>query len=452
MAVSKVEGWFPGDPASRLANGLRRTLGAGVATMPRTARSLYSGFVLGDDREEPPEVADDFKASGLSHLLVVSGENVAFVLALFAPVLSRLGLRSRLLFGLAVLCVFGVLTRWEPSVMRAEAMAAIALIAATAGRPASTLRVLALAVTTVLVIDPLLVGSVGFLLSVGACAGIALLAGPIVRILPGPRPLAAAAAVTIAAQVGVAPILVPVFGGLPVASLPANLLALPAAGPVTIYGIFAGLPAGILGPPVATALHLPTHAMVWWVATVARLSARAPLGQLTLGPLVALAAAAGLAAWARARGSPQVMALGVTGVGAVLVVAALPALRPAGAMGDEVAGGARLWRGGGATLLVVDGAPSPQQLLTSLRTSNVGRLDVLVVVRPGAMAATAIAPVAARYPPRLLLAPEAERLQNAVVPAVGARYNVGEFRITVTSLKPRLAVEVRSARAPPAGP
>ena len=119
------------------------------------------------------------------------------------------------------------------------------------GRPSSRLRVLALAVTVLLLIDPLLVHSVGFLLSVGACVGIAVLARPLTDLLPGPRGLITPLAVTMAAQVGVAPVLVPVFGGVPVASLPANLLAVPAAGPVMMWGLAAGLPAGVLGGTVA---------------------------------------------------------------------------------------------------------------------------------------------------------------------------------------------------------
>ena len=118
LSVDAVGGWRPGDPVSRVANGVRRTLLAGASSLPRRQRALFAGFVLGDDREQPVEVADDFRASGLAHLLVVSGENVAFVLALAGPLLRRLPLAGRLAVALAVLLLFGVLTRWEPSVLR----------------------------------------------------------------------------------------------------------------------------------------------------------------------------------------------------------------------------------------------------------------------------------------------------------------------------------------------
>ena len=287
MTVAEVGRWSPGAAPSRLANGLRRTLVSGAESMTPERRALYAGFVLGDDRGQPVEITDDFRAAGLSHLLVVSGQNVAFVLALLSPLLRRLRLGWRLVAGLVLLLLFGVLTRWEPSVLRAEAMAALALVAATLGRQASGLRILALAATGLLLVDPLLVGSIGFLLSVGASAGILLLAGPIARLIPGPRPLAQALAVTVAAQVGVAPILVPVFDGLPVAALPANLLAVPVAGPLMMWGLAAGLPAGLIGGLFARIVHLPTEALVAWVAAVARWGAAAPLGRLRLPHLVA---------------------------------------------------------------------------------------------------------------------------------------------------------------------
>ncbi|HUQ62301.1 MAG TPA: ComEC/Rec2 family competence protein [Acidimicrobiales bacterium] len=446
MTVTAAEAWAPGDPATRLANGLRRTLVDGAASLPPERRSLYAGFVLGDDREEPVEIADDFKASGLSHLLVVSGENVAFVLALFAPVLSRLGLRSRLVIGLVVLGLFGVLTRWEPSVMRAEAMAALALVAATIGRPMSSIRLLALAVTAVLLIDPLLVGSVGFLLSVGACTGIALLSAPIAEALPGPRSLASAASVTLGAQVGVAPVLVPVFGSLPVASLPANLLALPAAGPLTIWGLVAGLPAGILGAPVAPLLHVPTDLMVGWVAAVARFSARVPLGELRATHMLVIAVVLVTWWWARSHHSARTLRWCAVAAGAVVMAAAVPALHPTDMAGKEVAEGARLWRQGGTTVFVVEGRPSPERLLDAMHKESVRHLDILVVTRPGVMAARSVTPLLSRYPARLLLAPESDRLKRAVVPEMGSGYRAGQLVVTVGAIRPGLAVTVRSGR------
>jgi competence protein ComEC len=73
MTVSGASFDSSGNVPSRLANGVRRTLLGGADVLPAARRALFAGFVLGDDRDQRPEVTDDFRASGLSHLLVVSG-------------------------------------------------------------------------------------------------------------------------------------------------------------------------------------------------------------------------------------------------------------------------------------------------------------------------------------------------------------------------------------------
>ncbi|HKE76394.1 MAG TPA: ComEC/Rec2 family competence protein, partial [Acidimicrobiales bacterium] len=221
LDVATVVGWRPGAGLSRAANGLRRTLAAGAEVLPARQRALLAGVTLGDDRDQPPDMTDAFRAAGLTHLLAVSGENVAFALLIVTPVLTRLRFGPRLVVTLAVLAGFALLTRAEPSVLRATAMASVTAIAAALGRPATALRTLALGVAGMLLVDPLLVTSVGFQLSVAGTAGIVVGAHHIAPLVPGPRWLATPLAVTLAAQTAVAPILVATFGSVPVASLPA---------------------------------------------------------------------------------------------------------------------------------------------------------------------------------------------------------------------------------------
>ena len=408
LSVTSVGAHVGASGPSGWANTLRRTLARGAASLPAEERALFTGLVLGDDREQSEETAEEFRAAGLSHLLAVSGQNVAFVLAAAWPVLRLVGLRGRWLMALALLGLFGVMTRWEPSVLRAEAMAGLALTAGTVGRPASTLRVLALAVSGLLLIDPMLVRSIGFLLSVGACVGIAVLAGPLARRLPGPRPVALAAAVTLAAQVGVAPVLAPVFGGVPVAAVPANLLAVAAAGPVMTWGMTAGLLAGLAPPGVAAAIHLPTHLLLAWIAGVASWAAGLPLSTLSLAG-VAVAVGLALALGRRPR----------TALAGLAVLALLPVwagTRPVA--GRAVAGGPHLWRAGRATVLVADATARPADVLAGLRAAGVRRIDAVVMER-GSPAARALDPVLARYPPR------------AVLSAPGTVARVGPLTVTV---------------------
>ena len=120
-------------PLDRAANGLRRLVLAGSTHLQPVDRALLAGFLLGDTRGVPPELTEQFRAAGLTHLTAVSGENVAFVMALFAPLLRRSGLRGRVVLALVVLVCFGTMTRWEPSVLRAIAMATVALLAGALG-------------------------------------------------------------------------------------------------------------------------------------------------------------------------------------------------------------------------------------------------------------------------------------------------------------------------------
>ena len=299
LTVHSVGEWQPGAAPWRAANWLRRLLVDGAGSLPAERRALLVGLVLGDDRDQPPELDEAFERAGLTHLLAVSGQNVAFVLAVAAPLLGRLRLRPRLAASLAVLAFFALVTRFEPSVLRAVAMASAAAMAATAGRPASSLRLLSLAVVGLLLVDPLLVHQVGFQLSVLATAGIVVLAGPLARRLPGPGWLTLPLSVTLAAQVATAPLLAHYFGAVPLAAVPANLLAGPVAGAAMVYGMAGGVAAGVLtelvGPGPAALVHLPTRAMLWWLAGVARWAADLPMGQAGL-PWALMAAAVAVVA------------------------------------------------------------------------------------------------------------------------------------------------------------
>jgi competence protein ComEC len=285
-----------------LADAMRAVILRGTRPLAPTTRALVAGFLLGDTRGIPPEVIGDYRASGLSHLLAVSGENVAFVMALAAPLLRRLRLGPRTATALAFVLVFAAMTRFEPSVLRASAMAAITLLATLSGRPASSLRVLVYAVIALLLVDPFLLHSVAFALSCGASAGIALLSGPVGARLPGPRWVREPLAVSIAAQLGVLPVLLWVFGTFPLVTPVSNLVAAPAAELLGVYGFFASAVGGLV-PPLAPFLQQPTALLVTWISTVARAGAAVPFaldGRGALG-LVAIVAAGSSVACLRVR-------------------------------------------------------------------------------------------------------------------------------------------------------
>jgi competence protein ComEC len=269
----RIDGWAAGSPLARGSNQLRIALERGSEALPGADAALFRGLVVGDRSGQPPEMVERFRSSGLSHLLVVSGLNVSLLLVACGPGLRRLRPLLRWLATVALVAWFVSLTRFEPSIVRAGMMAAISATAFATGRERAPARILCLAVGALMLIDPLLVRSLGFWLSVGATAGVCTI-GPWLSArchLLGP--LAAPLGITLGAQAGVAIPLVGTFGHLPLTSIPANLAAVPVASFVKLYGLPAGLVAGWF-PPSSGLVMFPVRLGVRWVDTVASLAAR----------------------------------------------------------------------------------------------------------------------------------------------------------------------------------
>jgi competence protein ComEC len=310
---------------------------------------------------------------------------------------------------------------------------------------------LALAVALLIVIDPFLVRTVGFQLSVAACAGIVLLARPLARVLPGPTVLSDALAVTIAAQAGVAPVLVLTFGGVPLASVPANLLAAPAAAAVMVWGVGAGLIAGLLGGHAAAVLHWPTAVLVGWIALVAHWSASWPLGELQARHVRVLAAGVVVVVVVgrlRAAGSVT-RGVRFLGLGLIAIALLLPVLAlrspPDGTV--PLGSGAVLWRAGGGTLLELDGRAQIGDVLEGLRRAGARQLDVVIVRTSSSSSAVAIETLRRWGVIGQVLTPVGARLTDGRVVVDPIELRVGGLDVAVTPDQGRLLVDV--ARGPP---
>lgn len=447
VTVWRVEGWRPGSPVTRAANRLRRTLESGATSLSPSARALFTGLVIGDDRAQLPEEADAFRATGLTHLTAVSGQNVALVLALVSPVLVRFRLWPRLMVTLLVILVFGLVTRFEPSVLRASALAGTAAVAVTVGRPLDRLRALGLAVTGLLAVDPLLVWAVGFQLSVAATAGILVGTRPLAAALPGPRPLREALALATAAQIGVSPVLLATFGPVPLASLPANVLAVPAKGLVMMWGLTAGLVAGVVGGPVAAVLHLPTRALVGWISLVAERTAALPVGSLGVG--ATLAASVGLVAAVVLRGRRPALARLGAGLALLVLVATVGGANQASPLRDASGHGVVVWRAGGGVVVELSGrgrlpAPGPARVLEGVRVAGVRHVD-LVVVGDARVDPAAVAALLRRYGSPAVVGPGGlpPALGATTVPPPGAAVAVRGLEVDLVTAGGRLVVDAR---------
>ena len=282
QVVSVAEQRFAASPLLRSAQRVRDLVSASASSFNFDERNLFTGLVIGDDTKQSEEMVSAFRKSGLAHLVAVSGQNVAFVLAALSPLLRRLNRRWRTSMTIFILIWFVVITRIEPSVVRAALMAGAAYLSVAMGRPTRTLRLIALTVFAAIAVDPLLAWSVGYFMSVGATLGLCLGAEKLEKLIRGPQWLARLLSATLSAQFGVIPVVIFVFGVPSAFGIVANVLAVPIAGLVMLIGLPLGLFTGVLEnlgrSEFATVLMWPVQIGVRWVWWVAEIFARLSVG------------------------------------------------------------------------------------------------------------------------------------------------------------------------------
>jgi competence protein ComEC len=355
------------NPLFSVGNMLRRRVAAHLGREADPASALLSGFLIGDTSGLATGDTEALRRAGLSHFVAVSGSNVALFLAgwwlLTAPIAARPRVRAAL--GLVGLGVFVVVTRWEPSVVRAAVMAGIVLAGRLVGMPIDAWTALGAAVTGLLLMSGDLAASVGFQLSVFATAGV--LAGAGVFAGRSPKWAWTALAATLSAQVAVMPLLLVHFGTVPLLSPLANLAAAPVVSASTVLG-GVGVVSGwtpFLGPALVA-------------ANVVLSIARVASGWPQLGPVGV--AGAGivvvLVRWRRIR--PLLAAFSVVALFVVAVPGGAPQ-RPTVTFLDVGQGDAVLLRDESGTVVLVDGGRDPAVLRSALRGHGVTHIDLLVV-------------------------------------------------------------------------
>ncbi|MYS21524.1 MBL fold metallo-hydrolase [Streptomyces sp. SID4948] len=282
----------PPSTAQHMAAGLRAGLRAAAAPLPKDARQLLPGLVVGDTSALDPDLADAFRVTDLAHLTAVSGANLTFVLILLIGPPGRairverrglaaaLGLPLRWTAGAGALLTLGftLLCRPSPSVLRAAVCGLITLLAIGTGRRRSLLPALAAAVLLLVLYQPGLARSYGFTLSVLATGSLLTLAprwGAALTARGLPARLAEGLAAAAAAQAVCGPVIVLLSARLSLVGVPCNLLAEPAVGAATVLGF-----AALLIRPLAPALaYAPAWLASWptrWIAAVGRHGAALP--------------------------------------------------------------------------------------------------------------------------------------------------------------------------------
>lgn len=397
----------------RLRNNALEALA--VAVPPREA-ALSRGFVLGDESGIDERTAEDFRNSGLSHLLAVSGQNVVLLALLAIPFLALLGVgpRGRLAAIAGLILIYIPLAGAGPSIQRAGVMGLAGLVAMAATRAPSRAYALALAALITLGLNPRATGDIGWQLSFAAVIGIMLVTRPLqARLEPllgdqgWRRSLAEAVAVTLAATIATAPLIAFHFERLPVGTLIANLAAMPAVAPAMWSGMIA-VGVGQASPALAAPFNLAGSLFLGWIAQIAEwfgrpawvvveVSVGGPAGLVAISLLLVLGLFATLRFW---RVSPApvrpVRWLPAAGLLLIALILLLPGLVGGGRrhLGEPPAGGARaevldvgqgdaiLIRPADADPILIDGGPPGGDIIGALDSAGVDHLAAALLTHP----------------------------------------------------------------------
>jgi competence protein ComEC len=414
-----------------IGNAMRRRVLDRLSPL-QGGRALLAGFLIGDTGgiDEMDQWA--MRSAGLSHYTAVSGSNVAIYLGLLFVLAGPLGIgpRRRAVVGLAGLAPFVAATGFEPSVMRAAAMAALVLGGRLMGVSLETWQVLSAAIIGLLAYDPGLAADAGFQLSVAATAGV--IVGSRYPMSGGK--LGRALAVGVGAQLAVAPLLIIHFGQVPLLSPLANLVAAPIVAGATVLGII-----GVMG--IGPAVEL-SAALASIILAMARIASTWPqIGWLGVG-LVMLAVVVVITR----PGLRPVLALIGSLVVALLLLGPARALPEPGAVVLDVGqGDAILLSGGEGRFALVDGGPDPAILAENLAEYGVNGLELVVLTHDHADHAAGLAALPGRLPIGMVWAGSAHHAEAAndlttrfvsagidvSPPEVGDSYRLGALLLTV---------------------
>ncbi len=363
---------------------------------PSDSKALVAGLAIGERTLLSEQTAEQMRDLSLTHLVAVSGANLAIVIGAVWFLTAYLGFSRNLRFstGLIAMCGYVLLVGPESSVIRAATMALFVTVAMWLGRGSSPLHALALAISVLLLLDPGIATDFGFSLSAIATAGLLVAAGPIFEILKSKMPewLALGLAAAFSAQLFTTPILLMLQPGLPLYAVLANLLVEPVVAPVTILGISSAVLA--MPAPILAKLGIELGSLgTGWIVLVSNQLSELPFVRIHFvgGPAgVAIAASVVVltAAYFTLEG-PELKRLLLLAIGGVALVGAALSVfdvlrsnrihQTWDVLNCDVGQGDALLLRSANAVALIDVGPDPTLLKACLGTASVRRIDLLII-------------------------------------------------------------------------
>ena len=257
---------------------------------------LLAGILLGRDQGLSPQLEEAFQQTGTTHIIAISGFNIAILAGLFTGITTRLlGRKWGPWLALVGISGYTILVGADAAVVRAAIMGGMGVFGGMFGRRQNGLNSLGMATLVMMLLDPNIPWDVGFQLSVAATLGLVLYAQPMEEWFLGVLinrmdeekaqrligPIAEFFLFTIVAQMMTLPIMAYHFGGVSWIALIANPLILPVQSLVMILGGLAML-GGMILPGLGRMLAVLAAPFVTYTIRVVTLLARLPGGELTL--------------------------------------------------------------------------------------------------------------------------------------------------------------------------
>ncbi len=278
-----------------MAHSIRRAL-------PEPQAAVMEGMVLGRRAAIPDDLTADFSRSGTAHILAISGSNLTILAAILAGVGVWLFGRRHYYYvwlALAMVWAYTLFTGFNAPVVRAAIMVSVFLLAEFLGRQKRGFPALCLAAAIMVGLNPPVILEVSFQMSAAAMAGLVCfqpylsgagkkLAGPLTdEESPWRRPAGLvidSLAASLAALIGVWPLIAWHFGIISLAGAPATLILLPVLPLIIIIGLAMGL-MGLVFSPLAAVLGWVGWLFISYFILVARVAAGLPGAFITTGPL-----------------------------------------------------------------------------------------------------------------------------------------------------------------------
>lgn len=227
---------------TRVTSKLRRTVETGCSRLGHDERGVCEGLLIGERIHIDNSLYETYKQAQLTHLLVASGANIAFLVGFLYPLLSRMSAHVRAMSLTGIALFYCAATRFEPSMIRACAMVVIPAISTMRGTKVTNVRIFVFTVVACAFLDPFLLFRAGFWLSFSAAGGLYFLA-PVIK------PIFASTIIanTLAATLCVQPVLWCVFGYIAPFRWWVSVLAIAIAEPLSSAGLFGVIVASAAG-------------------------------------------------------------------------------------------------------------------------------------------------------------------------------------------------------------